>query len=97
MPAEYIIETRVEGQWQETDRVSENTVLGPKIKLHLLTNPAVEGIRIRILQELAEDIHDRERIGRLPVLLSGLQMYSTDGLPSQLRSRLRHPIAGRSG
>ena len=84
MPAEYVVETRTGDQWMEADRVSGNPVLGPKMKLHLLTGTAVDGIRIRIVRALDEDIHGREQIGGLPVLLSGLQAYSTDRLPSHI-------------
>ncbi len=82
MPAEYVVETRTGDRWLEADRVSGNMILGPKTRLHLLTNTEVEGIRIRILQALDEDFHGRERTVSLPVFLGGLQVYSMAGLPT---------------
>ena len=91
MPAEYVVERRVGGEWLEADRVKENKVLGPKMKLHLLTEETVEGIRVRVVQALDGDFHGRERIGSLPVFLSGLQVHAIDGLPPYIQSFLERP------
>ena len=84
MPCDYRLEARVGETWRVLDSVASNMVLGPKLKLHLFSTVQTDRLRIRMSKPVILDRHGRDPEGPWAACLNGLEIYSTERLPSHV-------------
>lgn len=88
MPADYDISVRTSHTWQAVDSVRNNVILGPRVKLHLLEDVRADGLRVRILRPVSEDLHGRKTDPGGAVALYGVEAYAANRLPAYIQSFL---------
>ena len=93
MPADYDVEVRVSGTWRTQESIRNNVVLGPRVKLHLSDDVRAEGLRVRILRPVSQDLHGREADAGEVVALNGVEVYATNRLPSYIQLFLQRDTA----
>ncbi len=94
MPADYDVAVRTSHTWQAVDAVRNNVVLGPRVKLHLLEDVRADGLRVRILQPVSEDLHGRKADPGGAVALCGVEAYAANRLPAYIQSFLDRDSPG---
>jgi len=84
MPSDYVLEGWTGNNRQDLSSVSENIVIGPKIKLHMFSPVRVDRLRLRVTGTVHNDIHGRRQKGKRLCALAEVGIYAEGEMPDYI-------------